>query len=65
MTVKELIGKLQQVDQNEPVIISLDGELREVIGITERICTVQLDRISGPVYTVEITYNGNENLLRV
>ncbi len=57
MTVKELIGKLQQVDQNEPVIIVLDGELHYVTGITERLCTVQLKRISGPVYTVEITYS--------
>ena len=57
MTVKELIGKLQQVDQNEPVIIELDGELRNVTGINERLCTIQLERISGPIYTVEITYS--------
>ena len=60
MTVKELIGKLQQVDQNEPVIIELDGELRNVTGINERLCTVQLERISGPIYTVEITYSGQD-----
>lgn len=60
MTVKELIGKLQQVNQNEPVIISLDGELREVTGITEQFCTVQLGCISGSVYAVEITYSGQD-----
>lgn len=60
MTVKELIGKLQHVDQNEPVIIELNGELRDVTGITERLCTVQLERVSGPIYTVEITYSGQD-----
>ena len=60
MTVKELIGKLQQVDQNEPVIVTIDGVLREVTGITEQFCIVQLDRVSGPIYTVEITYSSKD-----
>lgn len=60
MTVKELIGKLQRVDQNEPVIVTVDGVLMEVTGITEQLCTVQLDRVSGPIYTVEITYSSKD-----
>ena len=60
MKVKELIENLRHVDQNEPVIISLDGEFREVTGINEQLCTVQLGCISGPIYAVEITYSGQD-----
>lgn len=60
MTVKDLIKKLQQADPDAPVILMLNGAVREVTGAKERLCRLQLSMASFPVFAVEILANEPE-----
>lgn len=52
--VRDLIKQLQQADPDAPVILMLNGTVREVTGITDRLCRQQFSMVSFPVYAVEI-----------
>lgn len=54
ITVKDLIKKLQQADPDAPVILMLNGTVREVTGTKERLCRQQFRMVSFPVFAVEI-----------
>jgi hypothetical protein len=54
MTVRDLIRQLQQADPDAPVILMSNDTLREVTGITERLCRQQFRMVSFPVFAVEI-----------
>lgn len=61
MTVKDLIKKLQQADPDAPVILMLNGTVREVTGTKERLCRQQFSMVSFPVFAVEILANEPED----
>lgn len=61
MTVKDLIKKLQRADPDAPVILMLNGTVREVTGITDRLCRQQFSMVSFPVFAVEILIDKPED----
>ena len=61
ITVKDLIKKLQQADPDAPVILMLNGTVREVTGTKERLCRLQLSMVSFPVFAIEILIDKPED----